>query len=53
MMELILDVELFRLISVLSFSEAIIYINNEYKMLMIKLELKDSDLTFVSTSYKN
>ena len=51
--ELILDVELFRLISVLSFSEAIIYINNEYKMLMIKLELKDSDLTFVSTSYKN
>ena len=51
--ELILDIELFRLISVLSFSEAIIYINNEYKMLMIKLELKDSNLTFVSTSYKN
>ena len=51
--ELILDVELFRLISVLSFSEAVIYINNEYKMLMIKLELKDSNLTFVSTSYKN
>ena len=51
--ELILDIELFRLISVLSFSEAVIYINNEYKMLMIKLELKDSNLTFVSTSYKN
>ena len=51
--ELILDIELFRLISVLSFSEATIYINNEYKMLMIKLELNDSNLTFVSTSYKN
>ena len=51
--ELILDIELFRLISILSFSEAMIYINNEYKMLMIKLELSDSNLTFVSTSYKN
>ena len=51
--ELILDIELFRLISTLNFNEANININNEYKMLMIKLELKDSDLTFVSTSYKN
>jgi len=51
--ELILDIELFRLISILSFSEATIYINNEYKMLMIKLQLEGSNLTFVSTSYKN
>jgi len=51
--ELILDIELFRLISTLSFSEASININNEYKMLMMKLELEDSKLTFVSTSYKN
>ena len=51
--ELILDVELFRLISTLSFKEASININNEYKMLMIKLELENSELTFVSTSYKN
>ena len=51
--ELILDIELFRLISILSFSEAMIYINNEYKMLMIKLDLDNSNLTFVSTSYKN
>jgi len=51
--ELILDIELFRLISTLSFKEASININNEYKMLMIKLELENSKLTFVSTSYKN
>lgn len=51
--ELILDIELFRLISTLSFTEATVYINNEYKMLMIKLNLENSNLTFVSTSYKN
>lgn len=51
--ELILDVELFRLISTLSFDSATVYINNEYKMLMMKLEMHESCLTFVSTSYKN
>ena len=51
--ELILDIELFRLISTLSFTEAIIHINHEYKMLMMKLELENSKLTFISTSYKN
>ena len=51
--ELILDVELFRLISTLSFESATVYINNEYKMLMIKLDVHESCLTFVSTSYKN
>ena len=51
--ELILDIELFRLISTLSFNEANININNEYKMLMINLELENTNLTFVSTSYKN
>jgi len=51
--ELILDVELFRLISTLSFETATIYINNEYKMLMMKLDVHASHLTFVSTSYKN
>ena len=51
--ELILDIELFRLISTLSFNEANININNEYKMLMITLELENTNLTFVSTSYKN
>ena len=51
--ELILDVELFRLISTLSFETATIYINNEYKMLMMKLDVHESHLTFVSTSYKN
>ena len=51
--ELILDVELFRLISTLSFESATVYINNEYKMLMIKLDIHESRLTFVSTSYKN
>ena len=51
--ELILDVELFRLISTLSFETATIYINNEYKMLMMKLDMHESHLTFVSTSYKN
>tara|TARA_R100000008_G_C3586641_1_gene172956 strand:- start:4672 stop:5403 length:732 start_codon:yes stop_codon:yes gene_type:complete len=51
--ELILDVELFRLISTLSFDTAKVYINNEYKMLMMKLELNEATLTFVSTSYKN
>ena len=51
--ELILDVELFRLISTLSFETATIYINNEYKMLMMKLDIHESHLTFVSTSYKN
>jgi hypothetical protein len=51
--ELILDVELFRLISTLSFETATIYINNEYKMLMMKLDIHESHLTFVSTIYKN
>jgi len=51
--ELILDIELFRLISTLSFNEANININNEYKMLMINLKLENTELTFVSTSYKN
>ena len=51
--ELILDIELFRLISTLSFNEANININNEYKMLMMSLELENSKLTFASTSYKN
>jgi len=51
--ELILDVELFRLISTLSFESATVYINNEYKMLMIQLIINESKLTFVSTSYKN
>ena len=51
--ELILDVELFRLISTLSFDSATVHINNEYKMLMMKLEMHESCLTFVSTSYKN
>jgi len=51
--ELILDVELFRLISTLSFETATIYINNEYKMLMMKLDIHESHLTFVSTSYKS
>ena len=51
--ELILDIELFRLISTLNFSDAIININNQYKMLMVKINIDNSDLTFVSTSYKN
>jgi len=51
--ELILDVELFRLISTLNFESATVYINNEYKMLMLRLEINESKLTFVSTSYKN
>jgi len=51
--ELILDIELFRLISILNFNEAIININNQYKMLMLKLNIDNIELTFVSTSYKN
>ena len=51
--ELILDIELFRLISTLNFNDAIININNQYKMLMVKINIDNSDLTFVSTSYKN
>ena len=51
--ELILDIELFRLISTLNFNEAIININSQYKMLMIKINVDNSNLTFVSTSYKN
>jgi len=51
--ELILDIELFRLISTLNFNNAIVNINNQYKMLMIKINIDNSDLTFVSTSYKN
>ena len=51
--ELILDIELFRLISILNFNEAIININNQYKMLMLKLDIDNIKLTFVSTSYKN
>tara|TARA_R110002051_G_scaffold174664_1_gene244849 strand:- start:1571 stop:2302 length:732 start_codon:yes stop_codon:yes gene_type:complete len=51
--ELILDVELFRLISTLNFNEATININNQYKMLMLKLNIDNIELTFVSTSYKN
>ena len=51
--ELILDIELFRLISTLNFNNAIVNINNQYKMLMVKINIDNSDLTFVSTSYKN
>ena len=51
--ELILDIELFRLISTLNFNDAIININNQYKMIMVNINIDNSDLTFVSTSYKN
>ena len=51
--ELILDIELFRLISTLNFNHATININNQYKMLMGKINIENVNLTFVSTSYKN
>tara|TARA_R100000315_G_C5229470_1_gene140394 strand:+ start:576 stop:1310 length:735 start_codon:yes stop_codon:yes gene_type:complete len=51
--ELILDVELFRLISTLNYDSAEIYINSKFKMLLLKLSIDDCKLTFVSTSYKN
>ena len=51
--ELILDVELFRLISTLNFEECNVYINNEFKMLKLNVVIDNCDLTFVSTSFKN
>jgi len=51
--ELILDVELFRLISTLNFDQCKVYINNDFKMLKIDITLDKCSLTFVSTSFKN
>ena len=51
--ELILDIELFRLISTLNYDNAEIYINNKFKMLLLKLNIDECELTFVSTSYKS
>jgi len=51
--ELILDVELFRLISTLNFDECKVYINNDFKMLKLSITLEECNLTFVSTSFKN
>ena len=51
--ELILDVELFRLISTLNFEECKVYINNEFKMLKLDIVIDSCNLTFVSTSFKN
>tara|TARA_Y100001963_G_C6728150_1_gene422520 strand:- start:399 stop:1133 length:735 start_codon:yes stop_codon:yes gene_type:complete len=51
--ELILDVELFRLISTLNFENIQVYINNDYKMLKLNIDLDKAKLIFVSTSYKN
>ena len=51
--ELILDVELFRLISTLNFDECKVYINNEFKMLKLDIVIDNCNLTFVSTSFKN
>jgi hypothetical protein len=51
--ELILDAELFRLISTLNFDECKVYINNEFKMLKLNIIIDGCDLTFVSTSFKS
>ena len=51
--ELILDVELFRLISTLSFDECKVYINNDFKMLKLSITVDKCNLIFVSTSYKS
>jgi len=51
--ELILDVELFRLISTLNFEECKVYINNDFKMLKLSITVDKCSLTFVSTSYKS
>ena len=51
--ELILDVELFRLIATLNFEECKVYINNEFKMLKLDIVIDNCNLTFVSTSFKN
>ena len=51
--ELILDIELFRLISTLNFDTADVYINNDFKLVNIKILIDECNLTFVSTSYKN
>ena len=51
--ELILDIELFRLISTLNFENIQVYINNDFKMLKLKVVLDKAELVFVSTSYKN
>ena len=50
--ELILDIELFRLISTLNFDKYNLYINNEFKMLKLEFNLDNCNLIFVSTSYK-
>jgi len=51
--ELILDVELFRLISTLNFDKCKVYINNNFKMLKLSITVDKCNLTFVSTSYKS
>ena len=51
--ELILDVELFRLISTLNFDKCKVYINNNFKMLKLIITVDKCNLTFVSTSYKS
>jgi len=51
--ELILDVELFRLISTLSFEKCKVYINNEFKMLKLEIKINDCKLIFISTSFKS
>ena len=51
--ELILDIELFRLISTLSFQDCTIYINSKFKMLKIEMNIDNCNLLFVSTSFKN
>ena len=51
--ELILDIELFRLISTLNFQAADVYINNDFKLIKVTLLIDECNLTFVSTSYKN
>ena len=51
--ELILDIELFRLVSTLSFQDCTIYINSKFKMLKIEMNIDNCNLLFVSTSFKN
>ena len=51
--ELIIDIELFRLISTLNFENCIVYINNDLKLIKIDIIIDQCNLTFVSTSYKN
>lgn len=51
--ELILDIELFRLISTLNFDKCDLYINDEFKMVKLVINIECCDIIFVSTSFKN